>query len=84
MGYGIVYRAVNRLSGKLYVGQTIKPLEDRIRGHRKSAKNKKRKMPFGRAIEKYGIEAFDFEAVFVAFDQESLDAAEIALILEFD
>ena len=39
--YGIIYCAINRINGKVYIGQTIETLERRIIKHKSQAiKNK--------------------------------------------
>jgi group I intron endonuclease len=55
---GIVYLASNILSGKLYVGITIRSLKTRIRAHKSAAKVKP--CVFYRAIRKYGIDTFEW------------------------
>ena len=58
VNYGIIYKATNKMTGKVYVGQTIKELSTRISGHFKAAINAKNKRgyssKFYRAIRKYG------------------------------
>ena len=36
---GIIYKAVNKINNKVYIGQTIQSLKDRIRGHKNEAFN---------------------------------------------
>ena len=52
MSYGIVYLIVNEVTGKRYVGQTIKPLEMRFSEHARA------NTFIGNAIRKYGSENF--------------------------
>ena len=51
----VIYVITNRLNGKQYVGQTARPLGDRINEHSKS------EYPIGHAIRKHGIENFSVE-----------------------
>jgi predicted GIY-YIG superfamily endonuclease len=37
MGY--IYKITNKTDGKIYVGQTIQPLDERFRQHRKKGSN---------------------------------------------
>ena len=54
----LVYKAVNKVNGKVYVGQTSKTLEERVFEHYKSSK--KPKSIFHRALAKYGVLGFDW------------------------
>ena len=36
----IIYKSINKITGKSYVGQTIRTLNDRIKGHKCNANNK--------------------------------------------
>jgi len=57
---GIIYKATSKTSGKCYIGETIKPLHERIQAHLlQSRSNKINK--FQRAIIKYGINDFIWE-----------------------
>lgn len=73
--YGIIYRIVNKLNGNLYVGQTIKTLEERWYSHKKDAKRKD--YPLYRSIRKYGLRNFYIEQLDIANDQEELNTKEI-------
>lgn len=53
-----VYRIINKLNGKMYVGQTEKPIETRFREHLKPS-NQSRKIK--EAISEYGSSNFDIE-----------------------
>ena len=57
---GIIYYARNKLNGKVYIGQTIKPLRRRKCLHR-SVSSLCGNNYFGRALLKYGLEGFDWE-----------------------
>ena len=37
MGY--IYKITNKTDGKIYIGQTIQPLDERFRQHRKKGSN---------------------------------------------
>lgn len=53
----IIYKAVNKINCKIYIGQTVKTLNERMYGHLFS------KEPFGRALSKYGLESFEFSII---------------------
>ena len=74
---GIIYVATNKINGKKYVGQTRQPLRRRLSGHVYDSRHGC-KLPFCRAIAKYGINGFDFEEF--AFSDELLDCEEINFI----
>lgn len=72
----IIYRAENLLNGKVYIGQTVRGLGDRIKEHQR----KNTKSLLGKAMKKYGTEAFKIDIVYVAKSLEDLNIAEIAWI----
>ena len=53
-----IYKATYRVSGKAYIGQTIKPIEKRLAQHQLSSSKCR---AFLGAIQKYGWENFDVE-----------------------
>ena len=73
--YGLIYRIINKINGKLYVGQTVKTIEKRWDGHKRSSKTKD--FPIYYAMRKYGIENFYIELLDTAQDQEELDLKEV-------
>lgn len=77
--YGIIYLARNTANGKGYVGQTVKGLKARMREHQKDAKRGS-KVPFHRAIRKYGFESFTWQVLRTCDSREDLAAAEQACI----
>jgi group I intron endonuclease len=63
---GKIYKITNKLNGKIYVGQTIKSLEDRFQKHccGTSAKDKYHfNMAIKKAIRKYGKDNFTIELI---------------------
>ena len=72
--YGVIYRAMCRINGKIYIGLTTKSLFTRITSHKKHAKE--RSNHFQLAINKYGIEAFDFEIIDTGYSQAELNDME--------
>jgi group I intron endonuclease len=81
---GIIYKATNTVTGKVYIGQTIRTLEKRIRGHRTLAfRKEKPKFKFHKAIRKYGLEAFIWEVVLTCLVEE-LNDKETTCIKEND
>jgi hypothetical protein len=75
---GIVYLVMCRQTGRKYVGQTTRPLEDRWADHIAHAR-KGAETPLHRAIRKYGPEQFEVRLLEVVSDLRQLNARELAL-----
>lgn len=69
----IVYKATNKVNGKVYVGITIQPLATRIRGH---LKIERLRHPFPYALRKYGRENFTIEPIAWCYTKEHLNFLE--------
>ena len=78
---GVIYCATNKVNGKRYVGLTSRSLEARWKQHIYTAE-KQGKTYFHRAINKYGIDAFDVEPIVSALSKEYLNDLERLLIQE--
>lgn len=76
----IVYLVTNKISGKQYVGQTIRSLEERWRDHCRV----KDENYFHRAIHKYGAENFSLEILDTATTEAELDEKEIYWIAKLN
>lgn len=76
--YGIVYLAKNKLNGKIYIGITRKSLQHRLTNHKSS------RLPFGKALRKYGLEGFDISIIGMAENAEALSQLEIFWIKYYD
>ena len=77
--YGIIYKITNKLNGKVYVGQTTRPLTERFREHAKC-----KKTIIGKAIRKNGKKNFAIEVLEECASQEQLNECEIFWIAHFD
>ena len=62
-----IYRFVNQINGKCYVGFT-QDIKKRYDNHK--AYSKIKDTPFYKAIRKYGWDNFDFEILYQSFDKE--------------
>jgi group I intron endonuclease len=83
MRHGSIYIATNKHTGDQYVGQTRKLIQKRWASHWRTATcSKSRKAKFQKALLEFGQNAFNVKEVFVAFDSEALNAAEILLIAD--
>lgn len=76
--YGIIYRATNKINGKVYIGQTVRSLAERIYYHYYRADNELEitKTHFINAIRKYGKDNFEWEEIDSAENQAELNEKE--------
>lgn len=81
--FGIIYRATNRVNGKVYVGQTTDTLRRRIVTHKSGAKRTNLSNHFHNAIRKYGLEQFIWEIIDNARSMEELNNKEIYWISHY-
>ena len=72
----IIYKSTNKITGKIYIGQTTKSLEQRIKGHINESKIDKNR-PFLSSINKYGEDNFTFETIDSANNLNELNDKEI-------
>jgi group I intron endonuclease len=56
---GIIYKIVNKINGKIYIGQTKQQLKNRFNHHCYSSKYKYHNSPIYQSFRKYGINNFD-------------------------
>lgn len=75
--YGIVYLITNKVSGKMYVGQTIKTISQRWKQH---VANKGLQRALSCAIRKYGQDGFLVESIASAGGKEELNALEFDFV----
>ena len=74
--YGLIYRVTNRVTGRVYIGQTIMTLKERWKGHRGAGKSSRLWL----SIQAHGREAFDIEQIDFAHCKRDLDELEIKYI----
>lgn len=79
MNFGIIYKAENKLNGKIYIGQTTKYLKIRIKQHKYNKKN----APFPNAIRKYGVNGFSWSVLEECHSEYDLNLAEEWYILYY-
>lgn len=79
----IIYKATNKINGKVYIGQTRETLLARKSGHLKRAKSGY-KTHFYNAIRKYGEDSFDWDIICTAYDKETLNELETFFIEKYD
>jgi group I intron endonuclease len=78
MGY--IYTITNKTDNKIYVGQTVRELETRWKDHLKKRSNCRY---LKSAINKYGVDNFEFKLVCITFDNQ-LDDMEIQYIEKYN
>ena len=78
MAYGVIYKITNTLNGKLYVGKTTTPLNQRMASHRCAD------TVIGKAIRKHGWENFNVEVLEECETPEQLNEREIFWIAELN
>lgn len=71
-----IYKIVNDLNSKVYIGQTTRSLEVRFHQHQMNALSSKYDFKIYRAMRKYGVEHFAIELVEEVAEEASLDERE--------
>ena len=79
-----VYRIINKQNGKIYIGQTIRPVKQRLQRHINDAMHNVLDTHFARAIRKYGAENFEIEIIDTAINQKELTQKEQEWICKTD
>lgn len=68
----IIYKITNNVNNKIYIGQTVRTLEERLSEH------KRKRVPLiSKAIKKYGINNFKIETIDTAETIDDLNNKEI-------
>lgn len=71
-----IYKITNIQNNKVYIGQTIRPIQDRLHRHINDALNNILDTHFARAIRKYGKNNFIIEQIDQAQTQNELNKKE--------
>ena len=71
----LIYRALNKVNGKSYIGKTEKTLNQRQKWHFDSVKRKSH-FAFHRALAKYSIDSFEWQILDTTDDLDDLNAKE--------
>ena len=79
-----IYKITNIQNNKVYIGQTIRPVEQRFHRHMNDALNNILDTHFARAIRKYGKENFIIEMIDTAKSQDELNQKEQYWIRYYD
>jgi group I intron endonuclease len=76
MSYGIIYKATNKVNGKVYIGQTIRGLSSRKSDHISTALRNVDNFYFHNSIRKYGSKSFKWETLCECSSLEDLNKME--------
>ena len=79
-----IYKITNIQNDKIYIGQTIRPINDRFHRHINDAMNNILDTHFARAIRKYGKDNFIIEEIDTAKNQNELNEKEQYWIRYYD
>lgn len=79
---GWIYKITNQINGKMYIGKTehADPIERWKEHIREKEKDRSKNRPFYRALNKYGIENFDFQVIDECNDSNNLCELEVYYI----
>ena len=80
----ILYKAQNKITGEIYIGQTKKILCERRRDHIYEAFGRKLKDKFHSALREFGRRAFDWTIIAEAENYKKLTEAENEAIRFYD
>ena len=72
---GFIYKITNKINGKIYIGQTIMPIKNRMYKHYSQARTGKAITGIDAAIRKYGEDNFEVEQL-VECPNEDLNQQE--------
>ena len=76
----IIYKALNKINGKIYVGQTVRKLKIRMMRHASDRNS----AAIYRAIKKYGLDAFDVSILEICSSKKEMDEREQYWIKELN
>jgi group I intron endonuclease len=73
---GIIYKATNKINGKVYIGRTTKDIHTRKSNHKTLALSKNSSNRFHKAIREYGFNSFVWEVIDTADNENELKEKE--------
>lgn len=79
---GTIYKIINDINTKVYIGKTIRPLKMRWKEHKTNLK--RQDCPLYRAFQKYGIEHFSIEAIEENIPDDLINSREIFWINQYN
>lgn len=78
----IIYKATNKVNGKVYIGSTKRVLAERINSHHSSTRSKT-KTPFHKALLEHGFTSFEWEVLEKAATLDDLSKKETHWIRKY-
>ena len=79
----IIYKVTNLINGKIYIGQTVRSIEERWKAHCGASLRRKSTLYFHQAIRKNGIENFKVVIIKRVTTQEDLNKFEKVFIQKY-
>lgn len=79
-----IYKIINHLNNKVYIGKTIRPLQIRWREHQQDCFNREKDNKLYRAMRKYGIENFSIEVIEDNIEEEIIGEKEREYIQKYN
>ena len=79
----IIYYIKNKLNNKMYIGQTIRTLQQRINGHLQCVKRGVKRKLYN-AIRKYGWDSFEYDIICSCESIQELNQKETENIIKYD
>lgn len=80
----IIYKALNKINNKVYIGQTVRSLEERMKGHKNASLDSDRKQYFYNAIRQHGWDNFEWSILKECSSIEELNESEKYFVKEFN
>lgn len=80
----IIYKAKNKVNGKVYIGQTVISINERKGDHKRKAERHGAKTYFHCAIRKYGFDSFEWKIIDTANNINELNKKEERWIKFYD
>jgi group I intron endonuclease len=80
----IIYKAVNKINNKIYIGKTIRTLYIRKNGHFRDAFKAKSQTHFHKALRKYGEKSFEWSVIKKCKNIDELNESEKKFIKDFN
>lgn len=78
-----LYRIINKINGKIYIGQTVQP-DKRWYQHKYMSEQEKPSMVISYAIKKYGASSFTFEVIAGCKNWNDANDIETLLVSQYD
>jgi len=82
--FGIIYKVLNKITDKVYIGQTINTLQTRKVAHVNDSLAKRDNLVFHNTIRKHGIDNFTWEIIEYCDSKEELDEMEFHYIKQYN